>query len=140
MNFKNCVKALVNINETKRLANAYVEDCKRLSLEELKTCITKVEGQYTSYENVARQLELLKTSDNTVIRIVVPILLKNLLDEDEFGMSCKSADESVFSYEQSIIDNSNNFDYKIMPKDFAMLKFLLDKSWEQGDISVDEKT
>ncbi len=141
MNYQTCVNTLVNVNELKRIASAYVEDCRRLNSEELKASLLKTEGQYVSYDNISKQLENLKLHENPIIRIIVPIFLKEwLLDEDEFTSSCKATEEAIINYEQAIIDESNNFDYKNMSKDFALFKFLLDKAWERGDdISVDEK-
>ena len=71
------------------------------------------------------------------LRIIVPIFLKGcLLDQDDYMSPCKVTEEAILNYEQSVIDESNNFDYKGMSKDFALLKFLLDKAWERGDDSV----
>lgn len=141
MKYQICVENSTNINELKRIASAYVEDCRRLDLQELKNSLAKTEGQYASYDNVALSLDKLKLHENPIVRIIVPIFLKQcLLDEDDYTLSCKSVDEAILEYEQSIIDESNNFDYKSMSKDFALFKFLLDKAWERGDdISVDEK-
>ena len=141
MKYQNCVSLSSNINELRRIANAYVEDCKKLDLGELKTSLLKTEGQYISYENIEKQLNSLKLHENPIVRIIVPIFLQNyLLDEDEFTSTCKSTEEAILSYEQGIIDEANNFDYKNISKDFALFKFLLDKAWERGDdISVDEK-
>lgn len=141
MKYQNCVSNSANINELKRVAGAYVEDCRRLDLPALKASLLKTEGQYTSYENVSKALDSLKLHENPAVRIIVPIFLKKwLLDQDDFMSTCKATEEAILNYEQSIIDASNNFDYKGMSKDFALMKFLLDKAWEHGDdISVDEK-
>ena len=141
MNYQNCVRLSNNTNDLKRIASAYVEDCRRLDLSELKAALLKTEGQYTSCENIEKQLDKLKLHENPVVRIVVPIILQGyLLDEDEFTSPCKTTDEAVLKYEQAVIDESNNFDYKNMSKDFSLLKFVLDAAWEHEDkISVDEK-
>ena len=141
MNYKKCVELSNNVNELKRIASAYVEDSRRLDLQELKASLLKTEGQYTSFDNIKKQLEKLKLHENPVVRTIVPIFLEGyLIDEDEFTSPCKASEEAIINYEQNIIDESNNFDYKNMSKDFALLKFLLDKAWEHEDnISVDEK-
>ncbi len=141
MNYQNCIANSFNVNELKRIASAYVEDSRRLDFQELKSSLLKTEGQYTSYENVAKSLDGLKLHENPSVRILAPILLKGcLLDKDDYMSPCKTTEEVVLKYEQSIIDESNNFDYKGMSKDFALFKFMLDKAWERGDdISVDEK-
>lgn len=141
MKYQNCVENSQNVNELKRIASAYVEDYRRLNFQEIKSSLSKTEGQYISYENISKCLNLLKLHENPMVRIIVPIFLKGyLLDRDDFMSPCKATEEAVLNYEQSIIDESNNFDYKNMTKDFALLKFLLDKAWERGDnITVDEK-
>lgn len=55
MNYSNCVKLLNNKYELMRIASAYVEDCRRLSNEELKASLLKTQGQYTSYENISKK-------------------------------------------------------------------------------------
>ena len=141
MKYQICIANSLNVNELKRIASAYVEDCRRLDFNELKTSLFKTEGQYISYDNVAKCLDSLKLHENPTVRIIVPIFLKGcLLDQDDYMSPCKVTEEAILNYEQSVIDESNNFDYKGMSKDFALLKFLLDKAWERGDdISVDEK-
>ena len=141
MRYQSCVENSPNVNELKRIASAYVEDCRRLDFQELKASLLKTEGQYISYENIAKTLDNLKLHENPIVRIIAPIFLKGcLLDQDDYMSSCKGSEEAILNYEQSVIDESNNFDYKGMSKDFALLKFLLDKAWERdGTISVDEK-
>ncbi len=141
MNYQTCVNLSANINELKRIAGAYIEDCRRLDINELKASLIKTEGQYTSYENIEKQLNILKLHENPIVRIIVPIFLQSyLLDEDEYTSPCKASEEAILNYEQAVIDESNNFDCKNMSKDFALFKFMLDKAWEYGEnISVDEK-
>lgn len=141
MKYQTCVSLLNNVNDLKRIASAHVEDCRRLDASELKASLLKTEGQYTSCENVEKQLNKLKLHENPVVRIIVPIILQGyLLDEDEFTSPCKATEEAVLKYEQAIIDESNNFDEKSMSKDFSLLRFVLNAAWEHEDsISVDEK-
>ena len=141
MKYLNCVENSSNVNELKRIASAYVEDCRRLDFQELKNSLVKTEGQYISYDNVKKCLDTLKLHENPTVRVIAPIFLKGcLLDQEDYMSTCKATEEGVLEYEQSIIDESNNFDDKGMSKDLALFKFLLDKAWERGDdISVDEK-
>lgn len=141
MDYRDSINLSANINELKRIASAYVEDCRRLDINELKNSLIKTEEQYTSFNNIAKQLDSLKLHENASVRIIVPIILQNyLLDEDDYISPSKSTDETILAYEQSVIDASNNFDYKNMSKDFALFKFILDKAWaHEGNISVDEK-
>ena len=141
MNYQSCVKLSQNFNELKRIASAYVEDCRKLDFNDLKASLIKTEGQYTQYSNIEKQLNALKLHENPIVRIVAPIIIRNyLMDEDEFTSTCKATDEAVIAYEKSIIDEANNIDLKNMSRDFALFRFILDKAWERGDnISVDEK-
>lgn len=54
MLFKECVDASQNQYELKRFAGAYVEDCKRLTVDEIKVALAKTEGQYLSLENITQ--------------------------------------------------------------------------------------
>lgn len=140
MNYKDCIANLFNVNETKRIANAYVEDSRRMDLSELKNSLLKTEGQYILYDNVEKRLNELKLHDSSNVRTVAPIFLACLLDADDFNLTCKVTEEMVLNHEQSIIDKSNDFDFKNIQKDIALFKFILDKAWEKDDnISVDEK-
>lgn len=141
MNFSKCVAESLNINELKRIASAYVEDSKRLDLVELKAALNKTMGQYVSLDNVRLRIEKLKLHENPTVRIITPIFLKSyLLDCDEYSSPCKETEEFIVNYEQGVIDNSNNFDYKKLSRDFTLFKFILDKAWEhENSISVDEK-
>ena len=101
MNYKKCVELSNNVNELKRIASAYVEDSRRLDLQELKASLLKTEGQYTSFDNIKKQLEKLKLHENPVVRTIVPIFLEGyLIDEDEFTSPCKASEEAIINYEQ----------------------------------------
>lgn len=141
MKYLNCVELSTNINELKRIASAYVEDSRRLNANELKECLVKTEGQYTSFDNIKKALDKLKLNPNPAVRIITPIILKNyLLDEDDFLSVCKKTEEKVLEFEQTIIDASNNIDIKTISKELKLLKFVLDQAWQhEGNISIDEK-
>lgn len=141
MKYTNCVELSINVNELKRIAGAYVEDSRRLNAEELRECLLKTEGQYTSFDNIKKQLNKLKLHVNPAVRIITPIFLKQyLLDEDDFMSASKRTEEKILEYEQTIIDSSNNIDIKSISKEMKLLKFVLDKAWQQGgNISIDEK-
>lgn len=141
MDYNTCVNASTNINELKRIASAYVEDSRRLDINELKNCILKTKEQYTSYKNIEKKLKSLALYESAVVRIITPIFLQTyLINQDDYISICKNTEEGILAYEQSVIDASNNFDYKNMSKDFTLFKFMLDKAWSYGgSISVDEK-
>lgn len=141
MNFIQYVDNIPNITIAKRIASAYVADYTRLSLDEIKECLIKTASQYTSYENISNQLEKIKLDSNRAIRIISPILLRDhLLNQDDFISKETETDSAIKTYEKNIVDDSNNYDFTKMSKDFALFKHMLDVAWAYNDdISVDEK-
>ena len=141
MNFRTYIEQIPNITIAKRVATAYVADYRRLNIDEIKLFLGKTAAQYTSYENIAKSIEDIKLDPNRAVRIIAPVLLKNyLLDQDDFISTHRDTDAAVLSYEQSIVDESNNFDVSKISRDFALFKFMIDTAWEHNnDVSVDEK-
>ncbi len=141
MNFIQFVEQLPNVTIAKRIATAHVADYRRLEFDEVKAYLVKTAQQYTSYENIAAQLEKIKLDSNRAVRIIAPILLRDyLLNQDDFISTCKETDSAILNYEKSVIDASNNFDINKISKDLALFKYMLDTAWAlNDDISVDEK-
>ncbi len=141
MTFEKYVEQIANITLAKRIAAAYVADYRRLNLEEIKEFLLKTANQYTSAENIAKQLEELKLNPNRTIRIVTPIFLRDILmNEDDFLSRQKDTDSAILAYERMIIDKSNDFDINKITKEMALFKFILDTAWaHNNDISVDAK-
>lgn len=141
MNFRNYIEQIPNITIAKRIAAAYVADYRRLGIEEIKMFLDKTAAQYTSVENIAKSLEEIKLDQSRSVRIIAPILLRNyLLDQDDFISTHKESDAAVLAYEQSIVDESNNFDLSKISRDFALFRHMLDTAWAYNDdVSVDEK-
>jgi len=141
MDFKNYIEQIPNITVAKRVATAYVADYRRLGLDEIKIFLEKTSQQYTSAENISMRLDEIKLDSNRAVRIIAPIMLRNyLLNQDDFISSQKDTDAAVLSYEQSIVNESNNVDYSKMSRDLALFKHMLDTAWAYNDdVSVDEK-
>lgn len=141
MKFVQYIEQIPNITIAKRIAAAYVADYRRLDFDEVKAFLIKTAPQYTSYENICARLAELNLDSNRAVRIIAPILLRDyLLNQDDFISIQKETDTAILNYEQSIIDESNNFDISKMSKDFALYKHMLDIAWaHNNDISVDEK-
>lgn len=141
MDFRTYIEQIPNITIAKRIATAYVADYRRLGIEEIKEFLVKTAAQYTSKENIAKSLDELKLDSNRSVRIIAPVLLKNyLLDQDDFISHQKDSDAAVLEYEKSIVDESNNFDFSKISRDFALFRYMLDTAWAyNGDVSVDEK-
>lgn len=141
MDFRSCVEQIPNITIARRIAAAYVADYRRLTIDEIKVFLEKTAPQYLDTQNIAKSLDELKLDSNRSVRIIAPILLRNyLLDQDDFISTQKNSDAAVLSYEQSIVDQSNNFDFTKISRDFALFKYMLDTAWAHNDdITVDEK-
>lgn len=141
MLFKQFVEQISTSTVAKRVASAYVADYRRLDVDEIKAFLVKTEQQYISYENISNRLDEIKLDDNRAVRIIAPILIRDyLLDQDDFISTCKETETSILAYEQSIVDDSNNFDITKISRDLALFKHMLDTAWKyNNDISVDEK-
>ena len=141
MDFLTYIEQIPNITMAKKVASAYVADYRRLEIDEIKEFLKKTAAQYTSRENIFNRLEEIKLDPSRAVRIVAPMLLRDyLLNQDDFISSQKETDAAVLNYEQSIVDQSNNFDIAKISRDFALFKYMLDTAWaHNNDVSVDEK-
>ena len=141
MKFIDYVEQIPSITIAKKTASAYVRDARRLEFEEIKKFLVETASQYTSFENIANKLDEIKLDSNRAVRIIAPILLRDyLLNQDDFISTTRDTESFVVNYEQSIVDESNNFDESKISKDFALFKHMLDAAWKHNDdISVDEK-
>ena len=141
MDFRSYIEQIPNITIAKRVAAAYVADYRRLDIDEIKQFLEKTAPQYIDAQNIAKSLDELKLDSNRSVRIIAPILLRNyLLDQDDFISTQKNSDAAVLAYEQSIVDQSNNFDFAKISRDVALFKHMLDTAWAYNDdVSVDEK-
>lgn len=141
MDFRSYIEQIPNITIAKRIAAAYVADYRRLGIDEIKQFLEKTAPQYIDAQNIAKSLDELKLDSNRSVRIIAPILLCNyLLNQDDFISAQKNSDAAVLAYEQSIVDQSNNFDFARISRDVALFKHMLDTAWAYNDdVSVDEK-
>lgn len=141
MDFLSYIEQIPNITIAKRVAAAYVADYRRLGVDEIKLFLEKTAPQYIDAQNIAKRLNELKLDSNRSVRIIAPILLRNyLLNQDDFISIQKNSDVAVLAYEQSIVDQSNNFDFAKVSRDVALFKHMLDTAWAyNNDVSVDEK-
>lgn len=141
MKFVDYVEQIPNISIAKKTATAYVRDARRLEFDEIKQFLIETANQYTSYENICKKLEEIKLDSNRAVRIIAPIFIRDyLLNQDDFISVARDTEAFIVNYEQSIVDESNNFDESKISKDFALFKHMLDAAWKHNDdISVDEK-
>lgn len=144
MNFNIVVESIATVTDLKRISSAYVIDYRNLKNEEIKDALIKTAPQYYFRENVELALNDMLLSSNRDERIITPIILKQLLlHTDDFKATTKELSDSVISYEQNIINRSNDFlsSHKAgKEKNFEFFKFVLEAAWEKDDsISVDEK-
>lgn len=138
------VEAIATVTDLKRVSSAYVIDYRNLKNEEIKEALHKTAPQYYYNENVENALNSMLFSSNREERVLTPIILKYLLlNTDDFKATNKELSDGVISYEQNIVNQSNDFmaSHKAgKQKNFEFFKFVLEAAWENDDsISVDEK-
>ena len=141
MNFRSYIEQMPNITVAKRIAAAHVADYSRLDIDEIKVFLGKTSAQYTSYENISKALDEIKLDCNQSVRIIAQIMIRNyLIDQDDFISTQRDTDTAVLAYEQSIVDESNNYDFAKLTRDLILFKYMLDTAWAYNDdVSVDEK-
>ncbi len=144
MKFATVANSISNVTDLKRVSSAYVIDYRNLKTEEIMGALIKTAPQYYFRENVESALNDMLLSSNRDERIITPIILKHLLlHTDDFKATVKNLSDSIISYEQNIINQSNDFlsTHKAgKEQNFEFFKFVLEAAWENdGSISVDEK-
>ena len=75
MEFIKFIDQIPNVTIAKRIASAYVVDCRRQDFDEVKTSLKKTIKQYTDYDNISKRLDEIKLDNNRSVRIIAPILL-----------------------------------------------------------------
>jgi len=144
MNFTTAVDSISTVTDLKRVSSAYVIDYRNLKNDEIKEALLKTAPQYYFVDNVKNAVSDMLLSSNREERILTPIILKNLLlHTDDNKATTKALSDSVITYEQNIVNQSNDFlvNHKAgKEQNFEFFKFVLEAAWEKDDsISVDEK-
>lgn len=144
MIFEQVIQSISTLNDLKRVANAYVFDYKSLDKQELVEALIKTKKQYYDFENVQKTYNDCAFNENRNLRIIAPIIIKQvLLNRDNFMLDCKSTNEEVIKYEQSIINKAAEFTVsknQHNKEQLELMKFVLEAAWENDDhISQDEK-
>lgn len=132
------------VTELKRTASAYVIDYRGLSDDEIKAALKKTAPQYYFEGNVAPVLQELFLSDNRDLRILCRLILETvLIQKDGFMCPKRETEDDIISFEQGIINRSNEDLLKKTPErsqDLELFKFVLETAWQHNDsISPDEK-
>ncbi len=130
--------------ELKRTASAYVIDYRGLSDDEIKAAFKKTAPQYYFEDNVRTALRELILSDNRDLRILCRLILEIvLLQKDDFMCPKRETEDDIISFEQDIVNRSNEDLLKKTPErshDLELFKFILETAWDHNDlISPDEK-
>lgn len=135
-----CIKNIQNVTDLKRLASEYVIDFRRLSTGELREAIIKTAPQYYNEENVKNTVRFFKLNQNRTTRILFDVIVKLLLNADDFTMEAKILEDKVISQEQDIVNLANEFDVSQISSDVEFFKYVLEAAWEHNDdVSVDEQ-
>lgn len=143
MKFNTMIDSLATNLDLKRSAKAYVFDYRNLRINELKSLIIKTAPQYFHKHNVLEALEKCKIHDNSNVRALYKIILKDiLLNKDEFMLDNRSLNESIIKYEQDVINTANEYalhNQNSKKESLEFFTFVLETAWENYSISHDEK-
>ena len=131
------------VTELKRIASAYVIDYRGLSDDEIKAACKKTAPQYYFEENVSTALTSIFLHENREMRILCSLILQNvLLQKDSFMCPKRESEDEIISFEQSIVNRSNEDLLKKTPErsqDLELFRFVLETAWEHNQsISPDE--
>ncbi len=144
MDFEVVVQNISTLNDIKRVANAYVFDYRSLNKEELVGALIKTKKQYFDIDNVIKAYDQMIFNDNRDYRVIAPVIIKEvLLNHDDYMIECKSLNEEINKYQQSISNRAAEFTItknQHNKEELEMMRFVLEAAWENDDqISRDEK-
>lgn len=143
MKFDKVVENTSTTIELKRVASPYVIDYRGLCEEEIKQALVKTKPQYYYKSNVEKAIDSVFRKSHRGLRIVAPVILKNIvLQKDDYMSPKRDTEDAVLKWEQEIIDSSNEDILKQSGErrhDLEFFKFVLEAAWENNDqISCDE--
>ncbi|MCH8989579.1 MAG: hypothetical protein IIA92_12330 [Chloroflexi bacterium] len=150
MKFEDAVATISTLTDLRRIAGAHVIDHRQLTEDELRNALVKVKPQYLHEETVRSNLEkaLYKNPRNDLRVLSYVLLIDVLLDQYDFLLPSSLAEERVISFEQSIVNRSNEIELLDLAagnrdadryRDLDLYYFVLRVSWENEDVkSVDD--
>jgi hypothetical protein len=144
MELAKAVEHIGTVLELRRIARAYVIDYKNLTDGEIRAAIVKTSPQYYFPNNVEKSLSECFLNPSRDVRVISHLFLKEvLLNKDGFMASDREVEDEIISWEQSVVDQSNEDLFKRddeKSKNIALLRFVLETAWQNNDqISPDEK-
>lgn len=144
MKIQKAVQNIGTAHELKRIASAHVIDYRNLTDEELKAAVIKMAPQYYNEGNIRESVNCVFFHQQRHFRIISRLMLSEvLLQQDDFMLRAKETEDQIISFEQYIIDRSNEeLDCKSGQRAQALelFQFVLGVAWEHNDsISPDEK-
>lgn len=144
MNFDDAVNNYSTKLVLKRFASAYVVDHRNLDDEELIPALIKTGPQYFYQGNVEKTLERFYSHSERKTRLLSSILIRELLlNQDDFLLATKDLLRAMVSYQNSVIDESNEQPKKYkgrVAENHNLFEFVVKTAWDNNDgISPDEK-
>jgi len=142
MKFTEVVGNIARTNDLKRIAKARLFDISRLGAEELKEKLLGEVSQYSDPKKISDALRGAILNDDRDIRTIAPILLGEvLLQEQECILAQNAAEDAVIDWEQSVIQENLSGDGLLRKiHNFEFFRFVLEAAWENNNsISRDEK-
>jgi hypothetical protein len=141
--FNDAVTTIGTVPDLRRVSSAHVVDYRNLTEPEIKEALIKVKPQYLHYETVHESLEkAFYGIDNGDLRVLNPIIIRDILiNEDGYILSASQTEEKVMSFEQKIVNTSNEIDISDLAsranpqrkKDIELYYFVLGVAWEYED-------
>lgn len=144
MNISASIRSIGTSTELKRIASAYVIDYRNLSDEEILVAIDKTAPQYFNENNIRIALKSLFFHPDRNFRVLSRLMLRQvILHKDNFICSKKETEDDIISYEQSVVNKSNEDllqKYSARSKNVDLFTFVLETAWENdGSVSPDER-
>jgi hypothetical protein len=144
MKLEKAVQNVSTVTELKRVASAYVIDYRNLTDDEIKEALIKTAPQYYYQKNLEKSLSVLFISSERDTRTLSYLILKNvILHKDDFMCPKRELENDIVSWEQSVVDRSNEDLFKkggAKKHNIEMLQFVIETAWENNNaISSDEQ-
>jgi len=144
LNFEHVVKNISTLTDLKRSCVMYVIDYRNLDKSELEGALIKTSPQYYHKNNVEKALKQCFYHENRHVRILVPIIIKEiLLNKRDFALSQKELNEEIIKFEQKIVNEANE---DLIRKNnskkekYDLFYFILETAWlHENKVSPDEK-
>lgn len=150
MKFDDAILKIPNLTDLRRVARPHVVEYRQLAGGDLTAAIIKSKPQYLDKGKVAEAVHLLLHADprEDLRALAYVFLVDVLLEQYDTQLPVEEMDQRVTSFEQRIVDRSNETDLAALAcgdkntkryRDLELYKFVLGVAWSHRDtVSPDE--